>query len=311
MNLAESLHRETSAELEESRKILGRLVKYHGRLYESRGRLSPSVDYALVREAIVFERLTILEAAGQSPEQMAEMMEGMLMSARKLAARIGSANLSMNLDTLETPSAEELDAMSIDKRKLQDFRKRFVQVSLITKGLMAIADDISNLGGGEGGPLADVVKTLVAAAGPSAEGTLGDAIFAYDNASQPVQNTAKMGIPNRGQTGATSKKSKLAFSGSGGVNMGKKFADAVAQTLRTKAPGAVKFLDPQDLVESMMKVPLKQLVRAWGAYNGMVSHYVDNEFLMKMSKQPGGLWNALKGVANAFMGGGMAPSGRR
>jgi hypothetical protein len=93
--------------------------------------------------------------------------------------------------------------------------------------------------------------------------------------------------------------------------MQKKVTDAVSTILRSKAPGAVKFLDPADLVASMMKVPIKQLVRSWNAYNGMVSHFVDNDFLMKMTKQPMGVMGALKGLANAFMGSAPAPGGRR
>lgn len=291
MNLAESLHVETTSELKESRRMLSKLVEQYVKLDEGRVSGRAALGRALVKEAIIFERLTILEAAGQSPEQMAEMMSGMLMSAKKLAARIMADGLTMRLDTLRTPDEEELDAMSIRKDKLAEFRKNFVHVAAVTKGLMAIADDISNMRGGEGGELAEVLKTLMAAGGVGAEGTLSDALFAYDNATAPMKKPGWMkGKP---------------------VSMQKKFANAVATILKSKAPGAVKFLDPGDLVASMMKVPLKQLVRSFGAYNGMVTHFVDNDFLMKMTKQPMGLMGALKGAANAFMGSGMAPSGRR
>jgi hypothetical protein len=246
---------------------------------------------AIVKEAILFERLTLLEAAGQDVHHMAEMMDGMKTSAELLANRLGLEGLRSRMDAIRVPDVFELDSMFLSKPHLKKFMKDFADVAAVTKGLLALASDLGETQGGMGGSLGEVLKTLQMAGGISADGSLGQALFDYDNATTPV-NKKKFGF------GRNSK----------AVSMEKKFSEGVNNILRTKSPGAVKLINPQELVAALMKQPVKQIIRAFRAYPASVTHYVDDDMLMALSKGPSGVMGVLKGLADMFQSSAAAPS---
>lgn len=291
MNAVEELYQENVKELRLCEARLRALISQAKDPLLKESKFAKDHRRALIKEAILHERLTLLEAAGQDPHEIADTMDGMMMSAGMLANRIGAEGLSSRLDSIHVPDVYELDAMSVDKGKLKQFMKTFADVAVMTKGLLALASEVGEQEGGLSGPVGEVFKTLQMAAGPAAEGSLGQALFAYDNATSPM----KKGGFGRGKR----------------VSMQKKFGDAIMNTLRTKAPGAVKLLDPASLVANMLKVPMKQLIRSFRAYDAGVKHYVDNDMLMSLTKGPGGIMGVLKGLSDMFQSGGAAPGGRR
>jgi hypothetical protein len=291
MNVIETICQENAKELKECTARLKSLAKKIHDPVLIEGKCAPKNARLLVKEAILYERLVILEAAGQDVHHLAEMMEGMKMSAEMLAKRIGAEGLQSKLDSIRVPDVFELDAMSISKPHLKKFMKDFADVAVMTKGLLALSNDLGETQGGLSGPLGDVFKTLQMAAGPSAEGNLGQALFAYDQSTAPMQK----------------KKFNLGR-GAKAVNMQKKFSEGVMQILKTKAPGSVQLLNPQELVNAMLKQPIKQIIRTFRAYPASVTHYVDDDTLMSLTKGPGGVMGILKGLADMFQGGAAAPT---
>lgn len=289
MNNAQEFHNEIAKARLGSKKALSKLIENYSRLAE--GKRTRNMGRAIIKEAILFEKLTLLEAAGQDVHHMAEMMDGMKMSAELLAKRLGLEGLAARMDSIRTPDVFELDSMFLSKPHLKKFMKDFADVAAVTKGLLALSSDLGETQGGLGGPLGEVFKTLQMAGGVSSDGNLGQALFAYDNATTPM-NKKKFGF---------GRKSKA-------VSMEKKFAEGVNNVLRTKAPGAVKLINPSELVAALMKQPIKQIIRAFRAYPASVTHYVDDDMLMALSKGPGGVMGVLKGLADMFQSGGPAPS---
>ncbi len=291
MNVIETVYQEHVKELQECTTRLKALAKKIHDPVLKEGKVAPASARLLIKEAIRYERLVILEAAGQDPHHVAEMMEGMLMSAGMLAQRLGAEGLAQRIESIKVPDVNTLDAMSIRKDSLKQFMKQFADVAVMTKGLLALANDLGETQGGLGGPLGEVLKTIQMAGGVSAEGNLGQALTIYDNTTAPMQ------------------KKKFGFGrGAKPVSMMKKFSEGVMQILKTKAPGSVKLLNPQELVGAMLKQPVKQIIRTFRAYPASVTHYVDDDTLMSLTKGPGGVMGILKGLVDMFQGGAAAPT---
>lgn len=291
----------------ESKKALSKLIENYGRLAESKR--TQKMGRAIVKEAIIFERLTLLEAAGQDVHHMAEMMMGMKMSARLLVKRLGLAGLEIWLDSVRTPSNEELDAMFIRKDLLKAFMRQFADVAAVTKGLLALSNDLGETQGGMGGPLGEIIKSLQGGAPTAA------------NSDQPLRNVMNaydMGVnrmkkPKSMDSLTDRIKSRLGFGkkSSGSFpshNSEAKFKAAVDSILRTKSPAAVKLINPQEMTQALMNQPIKQIVRAFRAYPASVTHYVDDDMLMALSKGPAGVMGILKGLADMFQNGAPSPT---
>lgn len=291
MNAIESFRRENSKQLKLSESRLRALVAASKDPVLRESRFFEDHNRALVKEAILFERLTLIEAANADPHHTAEMMDGMITIAGMLANRLGDQELAGKLDSIRIPDVFELDSMHLSKPHLKKFMKDFADVATLTKGLLALSDDLGDQQGGMGGGAQEVIKTLQSAGGFEKDGTLGNALFAYDNASDPGHNRKKLGF-GRGKQ----------------VNMEKKLKDSIARTLKTKAPGALKLINVDSLVNSMKAIPMERIVRAFRAYPAGVQHYVDDDMLMSLSKGPGGVMGILKGLVDLFQGGGTAPS---
>lgn len=283
-----NLYKQNSLKLNESKVNVNNLISEFNSINESKLVERKQLAKKIVKESILLERHMLIEAAGQNLDKMAEMMDGMLLTAKKLAERTANEDLTVRLDTYHVPTDEEIDAMSVRKDNLKKFMKDFADVSSITKGLMALSDDVSNLKAGEGGAIAEIIKTLMAVGGPFSEGSLGDALFAYDNATLPI----KKGGFLKGKT----------------VKLTDKLLQAVTTTLKTRSPSSVKLLNPQKIVSSLLAMKMKEIVRVFSAYGGSVMHFVDNDFLLNMAKQPLGLGGVLKSISDMFMGSSMSPT---
>jgi len=233
----------------------------------------------LLAEAILVERQLIIEAAGKDPQEMASMLDGMVLAIEKLAGRLGIDKLVTQMEAVHIPTDVELDSMSLNKTALKKFQKEFTDVAVIARGLIAIADDIGDLTGGEGGKLAEIISTVMAT-GEGKQNTLGQALWQYDKS-----------------LGGLRKK-----------NTRQTFALAVQQILKSKAPGMLKLVDQEALLKGMMGVQAQKLVTAMKAFNGMISQFVDNEFLMKISSAPGGVMGILKRIGGMISGMGSAPT---
>lgn len=306
MNNAQELHNEIKKARLESKKALSKLIENYSTLAE--GRRTKNMGRAIVKEAIVFERLTLLEAAGSDVHHIAEMMEGMKMSAGLLAKRLGLGGLEIWLDGFRIPDVFELDSMFLSKPHLKKFMKDFADIASLTKGLMALSNDLGETQGGQGGPLGEILKSIQGGtAKMGSDHPLGHLIDTYD---LDVTSMKKPGKPSLGSR----IKSKLGFGkGTAGTdqvshNTKGKFEAAISNILRTKAPASVKIINPQEMTAALMKQPIKQIIRAFRAYPASVTHYVDDDMLMALSKGPGGVMGVLKGLADMFQSSGAAPS---
>lgn len=242
-------------------------------------RLTESQRIELFNESVLLERMLIIEAAGQDPHEMAHILDGMVLSVEKLASRLGLDSLITQMEAVHVPSDVELDSMSINKTALKKFQKEFTNVAVVVRGLMALADDVGDLSGGEGGKLAEILSTVVAT-GEAANNTLGQALWKYD----------------KSLGGMRKKDTRLAFS------------NAVLGILKSKAPGFSKLVDTTALLKGLLASTAKGLVNSLRAFNGSVSQFVDNDFLMKISSQPGGFMGMLKRIGDLVTGMGSAPT---
>jgi len=269
------LYKDNKRQLTETRLRINTLLNS---INES-SRLDEAKAKKLLAEAILVERQLIIEAAGKDPQEMASMLDGMVLAIEKLAGRLGIDKLVTQMEAVHIPTDVELDSMSLNKTALKKFQKEFTDVAVIARGLIAIADDIGDLTGGEGGKLAEIISTVMAT-GEGKQNTLGQALWQYDKS-----------------LGGLRKK-----------NTRQTFALAVQQILKSKAPGMLKLVDQEALLKGMMGVQAQKLVTAMKAFNGMISQFVDNEFLMKISSAPGGVMGILKRIGGMISGMGSAPT---
>lgn len=308
MNVIETICQENAKELQECTVRLKALAqKIHNPVLKE-GKCSSRYGRLLIKEAILYERLVILEAAGQDVHHMAEMMEGMKMSAEMLAKRIGFEGLTSRLDAIRVPDVFELDSMFLSKPHLKKFMKDFADVAAITKGLMALSNDLGETQGGMGGPLGEILKSIQGGTAKMGDDhPLGHLVNTYDLDVTTMKKPNKPGLGSR-------IKSKLGFGkGTAGTSQvghdsAGKFTAAINNTLRTKSPGAVALINPQELTAALMKQTIKQIIRTFRAYPASVTHYVDDDMLMALSKGPGGVMGILKGLADMFQSGGAAPT---
>lgn len=305
MNKAQELHNEIAKARLESKKKLSKLIETYSRLDE--GRRTKGMGRTLVKEAILFERLTLLEAAGQDVHHIAEMMEGMKMSAGMLAKRLGLGGLEIWLDGFRIPDVFELDSMFLRKDLLKKFMKDFADIASLTKGLMALSNDLGETQGGQGGPLGEILKSIQGGtAKMGSDHPLGHLIDTYDlDVTQMKKPKASLGARIAGKLGFG--KGKMGADQVSHNSKGK-FEAAISNTLRTKSPAAVKIINPQELTAALMKQPIKQIIRAFRAYPASVTHYVDDDMLMALSKGPAGVMNILKGLADMFQSSAAAPT---
>lgn len=269
------LYKDNKRQLTETRLRINTLLNS---INES-SRLDEAKAKKLLAEAILVERQLIIEAAGKDPQEMASMLDGMVLAIEKLAGRLGIDKLVTQMEAVHIPTDVELDSMSLNKTALKKFQKEFTDVAVIARGLIAIADDIGDLTGGESGKLAEIISTVMAT-GEGKQNTLGQALWQYDKS-----------------LGGLRKK-----------NTRQTFALAVQQILKSKAPGMLKLVDQEALLKGMMGVQAQKLVTAMKAFNGMISQFVDNEFLMKISSAPGGVMGILKRIGGMISGMGSAPT---
>ena len=234
-------------------------------------------EQALVKDAILYERLLILEASGMDPNSMIEMADGMLMTLETLATRIKADGLYAKVGKIEIPTVEQLK----DAKTSKIFQNNFSTLGAVTKVLMSIADDISNLRAGEGGPLAEIMNTLRAA---TPEGHLGDMMAQYD-----AIDGGKPAV----------KKSFFSRKPKASKNVEQKMREAL-QTHLSKSPTAASVISVDDLLNGLKNSVFKDVVRSFAAYNASTAEYVDDNFLMSMSKQPITLKGMLKGAISSF-----------
>jgi hypothetical protein len=300
------------ASLKETAKRLDSLLAEQKTVLSEGKTIDREIAQQIMNEVIVYERLIILEAAGDDPRKMVDTLDGMLMAANQLAGRLHAGVLYDVLGKYTPPSDGDLDMSDVDmwakdlpvaeKNKatgmVKGLQKSLADVGVITKALMAIADDIGSEQGGEGGALAEIMKTLSATKADK-DAMLGQALDSYDksvNLSKHPSMLKRMG----GRLGKA-----LGNSTSG---LKQKFGSELKKLVQSKAPGAAKLIDLDALVEAIMTVPVERVARAFRAYNGSVMNYVDDDFLMKMSTGRGGIMGAIKGLADMFSGAGSAPS---
>lgn len=236
---------------------------------------SKAAKKQLSEDVKLFERILILEASGMDPVEMTQMADGMVMTAETLAARIEANGLHGALGKIRLPEANELQ----DPAAMKRFQTTFAQLGSLTKVLMSIADDISNLGGGQGGPLAELMNTLKAA---TPEGYVGDMMTHYDSIEAPT--TKKRGFFSRASKTKSSEE---------------KLRDALMVHMK-KSPNIGAFLSLEDLANGIKNTMFKNVVRSFAAYNSSAVEFVDNDFLMNMSKQPVTVKGLLKGAVKSF-----------
>lgn len=253
-------------------EALSREKRLHENVFSSkRARKQLSEDVQL------FERLLILEASGMDPATMAEMADGMIMTAEMLAGRINMDGLHSAVGQIQVPDPAQMKDPNVAKQ----FQNSFALLGSLTKVLMSIADDISNLGGGQGGPLAELMNTLKAA---TPEGHVGDMMSQYDSMEVPGGAPKKKGFFSRAS------KTK---------NSEQKLRDGIMMHMK-KSPNVSKLLNIDDLVNGIKNTTFKNVIRSFAAYNSSTAEFVDNDFLMKMAKQPITVGGLLKGAVKSF-----------
>lgn len=239
----------------------------------------------LIKEAAQYESLLILEASGMDLPTMIDMAEGMLMTIETLASRINADSLHEKVDSIYIPTADDLDNPTTVKL----FQSGFAKLGAVTKVLMSIADDISNLRATEGGSLAEILNTLRSA---TPEGFLGDMMQQYDSMESEQPPMKRSFFSRKPKTKSVEQKMRDAL-----------------QAHINKSPLASSLLSVDDLVNGLKNTQFKNIPRSFAAYNASTAEYVDNDFLMSMSKQPLTLKGMLQGAIKSFFDVGTTRSG--
>lgn len=266
---------------------------------------------AAIKEAIVLERLTIMEAASSlSVNEMANQLAGMVKSVAPIA-QVSESVVNEVQQKAEAAHAmvmelEDLEGAGMSgefRKKLGEFKTLFGDVATVVKGLVAVSDELFS------GALAEIINPVLSWVVKRKQKTtsLLETFEAYD---AEVNRATGGGAETPMKQGYLSKLFSRSKPTAGASNTADKFQKAFESIVRSKAPGFAKLATR--LGGDLIMKPIRAVLSAFKAFDNSVASSLDLDMILNMSKQSWG--SALMGflgtgLQGRGMGVGMAGGG--
>jgi hypothetical protein len=313
------------AELESLRIAMTESANRIGSLVEKSKLVKEGVQHLVLERQIIdeaahYERLMIMEAITDAGfHDMKKQFMSLLNAVGHVVNEFHGSDLADALDNLRSEGLELLNELmeyivDLDDRyagkgdretqlgpNLKKVRNAFVNVftnlTVIMKGIIVLSTAITQSDGYN-----DIMGILASLkrAGAS-ETSLLDALRKYDSS---------LGVK---QTVGQQKPGFLAklFGKAGPKGLLAKFKELIVGALNTKAPGFSKLVDTADLLNFMLRqMSVDRLIKTFQDLDNIVANEVNVEFLLKITQEPKGVWNALKTFFGDIGGGGVGGGSR-
>lgn len=245
----------------------------------------------ILKESLAYEEAVITEAIGDMDiDEMKESFLGMRFVNRIFLDAIGAHEAQIDVDMITKMGKEALDFVESGvyaEGYLKTFVKALRDMSLVTRGISALTDALSShgeLGGAIGGvgELGDLMTSIMSDKHANKESMI-QVMQAFDEVARDEKKGffKKLGI-------------------SKGTNMPMKFRTAALVLLKAKSPGFDSIIDPNKIVDAMFNVTPVKLVNYSENYGQLITDYVTDDFLMKLTQNPGSLMSKLYGATRKF-----------
>lgn len=248
----------------------------------------------LLRESLAYEEAVITEAVGNMDiNEMHETFLGMHFTNRVFLDAIGASKAVEAVNTIAeigNESYEFVNAGVYEEGYTKTFVKTLRDMSLVTRGLSVLTDALSShgeLGGAIGGvgELGDLMTSIMSDKAAGKE-TMAQVMQAFDEVARDEKKKGflkRLGIGGRG------------------ANMPMRFRTAVHSILKAKSPGFDKVINPDTLVDAMFGVTPARLVKFCENYGQLITDYVSDQFLLKLTQTPESIMSKLYGATRKFM----------